>query len=82
MKHLLLLISLSLSTNALANCYGSDSYKTCYDDNGNTYNVQKYGNTTSVQGYNSQTGSSWNQTSTSVGNSTYTNGTSADGNSW
>lgn len=82
MKYFILLISVFLSINALAQCYGSDSYKTCHDNNGNTYSVQKFGNTISVQGQNNQTRSSWNQSTTKVGNSTFTNGTSANGNSW
>lgn len=67
---------------ASADCIGSDNLKTCYDNNGNTYTVQKYGNSTSVSGYNSKTGSTWNQDSQKIGNSTFTNGKAADGQSW
>lgn len=70
----------SLVANAA--CFGSDAFKTCTDDSGNSYNVQKYGNTTNVQGTNAQTGSSWNQTSNTYGNTTHTYGTAANGNSW
>lgn len=68
--------------SAQAACYGSYSYKTCTDSNGNSYSVQKYGNTTQVNGYNAQTGNSWNQTTNRIGNSSYTTGQDADGNSW
>jgi hypothetical protein len=65
-----------------ANCIGSPGFQTCYDNSGNSYQVNRMGNTTTVQGYNAQTGSSWNQTSQQVGNSTYTNGTAANGQPW
>lgn len=65
-----------------AACYGSASYKTCTDDQGNSYSVQKSGNQTRVQGYNYQTGSSWSQSTQRIGNSSYTTGYDADGNSW
>ncbi|GHA67563.1 hypothetical protein GCM10007086_46120 [Photobacterium aphoticum] len=82
MKKLFFTLLLTLPMTSHANCIGSESFKTCYDDSGNTYSVQKYGNSTTVHGSNSRTGSTWNQTSTTIGNSTFTNGTSADGNSW
>lgn len=71
-----------LSGAVHAECIGSDSFKTCYDDSGNTYNVQKFGGSTYVNGQNSETGSSWNQQSQKLGNSTFTTGQDADGNSW
>lgn len=67
---------------ALAGCYGSDSFYTCNDSTGNRYTVQKFGNQTNVRGYNSDTGSSWSQNTTRLGNTTYTRGYDADGNSW
>ncbi|MFQ2440558.1 hypothetical protein ACSZMF_14220 [Aeromonas caviae] len=73
---------LFFSGAANADCIGSGSLKTCYDDSGNTYTVQKFGNSTYVNGSNSRTGSRWNQDSQRIGNSTYTNGRDADGNSW
>ncbi|SDI28554.1 hypothetical protein SAMN04487867_10497 [Vreelandella titanicae] len=77
--------ALTFSGSALAqsNCYGSDSYQTCRDtQTGNNYNIQRYGNTTNLQGNNPSTGSSWNQNSQSIGNTTYHRGNSASGNSW
>lgn len=67
----------------LAECYGTGAFQTCYDFNtGNEYNVTRYGNQTTVNGYNSSTGSSWDQTSTTYGNTTFNAGHDADGNSW
>jgi putative signal peptide protein len=82
MKKFFVLVLLLTSSLAYAECYGSDTYKTCYDDNGNTYDVSRYGNTTYVDGYNSRTGSRWSQESQTFGNLTYTNGTASNGNSW
>ncbi|HHQ4739203.1 hypothetical protein [Aeromonas jandaei] len=67
---------------ASAECIGSGNLKTCYDNSGNSYTVQKFGDSTYVSGYNSKTGSSWNQDSQKIGNSTFTNGKAADGQSW
>lgn len=67
---------------ANANCVGSQTYQNCYDQSGNNYQVQRFGNMTTVQGSNAQTGSTWNQTSQTFGNTTYNYGTAADGNQW
>lgn len=83
MRHFILAAGLlAFAATANAACYGTGAYRTCNDDNGNTYNVQKYGGTTQVQGSNPSTGSTWNQTSTTTGNTTVTNGTAANGNAW
>lgn len=64
-------------------CTGFDSYRTCTDyNNGNTYDIRKFGNQTYVDGYNSNTGSTWNQNSTRIGDTTWHQGNSANGNSW
>lgn len=76
------LVLIALSPAAFAGCYGTGTFKTCTDNSGNTYNVQRFGNTTNVQGFNAGNGSSWNQHSTTIGNTTFHNGTSANGNSW
>jgi len=68
--------------SAQAACYGSGSFKTCTDANGNSYTVQNSGSTTTVQGYNPNTGNSWNQSTQRIGNSSYTNGSDAQGNNW
>ncbi|MFZ7202393.1 hypothetical protein ACLSZC_04295 [Avibacterium avium] len=83
MKKVLLTLSLISCVGAAnAQCIGSDVMSTCYDDNGNEYTVTRYGNITDVQGYNSNTGSSWSQTSQTIGNTTYQDGIDSNGNSW
>lgn len=77
-KFLLVLLFPAL---AQAGCFGSDTYKTCTDDSGNTYQVNKFGNQTVVNG-RSQDGNAWNQTSNKIGNQTITNGNAANGQSW
>lgn len=84
MKKLMILTAVLLSAagSASANCTGSGSFYTCYDNNGNNYTVNKFGNNTTVNGYNAQTGSSWNQSTYRNGNTSSTYGTAADGSSW
>lgn len=74
-------IILTLSGISDANCTGSSSYSTCYDQSGNTYTVTRMGNTTTVQG-SASNGNQWSQTSSTYGNTTTTTGTAANGNSW
>ena len=82
MRILFLVLSL-VSFTSFADCYGTGAFKHCDDlDSGNSYDIYKYGNTTEVDGYNSRTGSSWNETATTYGNTTYIDGTSANGNTW
>lgn len=77
-----LAITVSLfSSAAFAQCIGSDSYQTCTDQSGNTYNVSRSGNQTTVNG-TAANGNTWNQTSTKMGNQTYTNGMAVDGSTW
>ena len=82
MRYVIFAALLVASSTASAECIGSGSLKTCYDDQGNTYDVQRLGDTTYVNGHNSRTGSRWSQESQRVGSSTFTNGRDADGNSW
>lgn len=64
-------------------CTGFGSFKTCTDNNnGNQYQIQKIGNSTFVNGSNYNNGSSWNQQSTKIGNSTIHTGNAANGNYW
>lgn len=77
-----LLATFAITPSLASNCMGSDTLYTCYDDNGNTYNVNKMGNYTYVDGYNARTGSRWKSDSTTLGNYTYQNGTDANGNRW
>jgi|TARA_R100001143_G_scaffold25537_1_gene25789 hypothetical protein len=82
MKRTLAIVALSLAAqSAVAGCFGTGSFKSCTDDSGNTYNVQKFGNTTHLDGYSTD-GSHWSQNSNTVGNTTYHDGYSADGDSW
>lgn len=73
---------IALPMAASAACFGSGAFQNCTDNQGNSYSVQRYGNTTQMQGYNAQHGTNWNQTSNTVGNVTFHNGTAANGNSW
>lgn len=76
------IVALSLAaSSAFAGCFGTGSSKSCMDDSGNTYNVQRFGNNTHLDGY-SASGSHWSQDSSTIGNTTYHNGYSADGDSW
>lgn len=73
---------LCLPLSVAAGCIGSGSLQTCYDNSGNSYTVQRLGNNTYVQGYNSQTGSTWNQQSTTMGNTTFHSGEASNGQNW
>jgi hypothetical protein len=66
---------------AQANCFGSDAFQTCNDPSGNSYTVQRFGNQTIMSGHNYNTGSTWSQNSTTIGNTTFHNGVT-NGNSW
>lgn len=82
MKRPLAIVALSLAaSSAFAGCFGTGASKSCMDDSGNTYNVQRFGNNTHLDGY-SANGSHWSQDSSTIGNTTYHNGYSADGDSW
>jgi len=75
-------LTLASAGAASAACFGTGAFQTCSDDAGNNYNVQRFGNTTYVDGTNAQTGSTWNQTTQTIGNTTFHNGTAANGESW
>lgn len=74
--------ALLLSTPAAAICTGSGSFKTCSDNQGNNYTIQKSGNQTFTTGHNNRTGSRWSSNSNTIGNTTYQRGRSADGDTW
>ena len=76
------LVCLVFSCGTNAGCFGTQSFYTCNDNSGNSYNVNKFGNNTNVNGYNSATGSQWNEHSTTMGNLTQINGTAANGRHW
>jgi hypothetical protein len=81
-KIVIAVFALLLSSTGYAQCVGTGAFKTCTDNQGNSYTVNKIGNTTYTQGRNSRTGSSWNQNSTTIGNATMHNGRAANGSSW
>jgi hypothetical protein len=83
MKKLIVATILGLTTFAAnASCYGTSSYRTCYDQNtGNSYTTSRVGNMSQTYGSNAMTGSTWSQNSTTLGSSTYINGTT-NGRSW
>ena len=76
------LLSALYSFGSYADCIGGDAFKTCWDENGNTYDIQKFGNMTTMQGTNTETGTTWSQDSMTLGNTTYIDGTAGNGNSW
>lgn len=78
---ILVLLLLSVSTAATAQCIGTDSMSSCTDDSGNTYDVTRYGNTTHVEG-RARNGGSWSQDTTHIGNQTNTTGRASNGNTW
>lgn len=82
-KLVILLLGGLFFTSANAGCFGSDSLYTCNDpQSGNNYQINKFGNSTYMTGNNSRTGSTWSQTSSTYGSTTYQNGTSSDGSTW
>jgi hypothetical protein len=81
MKKLAILLSLSAAAfGAQAQCFGSGSFQTCTDASGNSYTVNRMGNTTMVNG--SGPNGTWNQTSQTIGNTTFHNGQAVNGNNW
>lgn len=86
MKALLAALPLLLSVasaHAQMNCIGSGAIQTCSDPRtGNTYDIQRIGNMTMMQGSNPRTGSRWNETSQTFGNTTMIDGTAANGQRW
>jgi hypothetical protein len=73
----------SVTGVAQANCVGSAGLYTCTDSRtGNSYTTQQLGNQTYTTGNNSRTGSTWNQQSQQLGDTTYLQGKAANGNHW
>lgn len=75
-------LALAASLTAQAQCVGSGTFQTCMDSSGNTYNIQRFGNTSYMDGSNARTGTRWDQTSTTFGNTTYHDGTASNGQRW
>ncbi|WGY45219.1 hypothetical protein [Vibrio sp. ABG19] len=76
-----LLVGLALQAPAWADCYGPESFQTCFDDAGNSFTVQKYGNNTYVEGTDSD-GRTWNEDSYTSGSMTQTYGVDKNGGAW
>lgn len=74
---------ISMASQANAQCYGSGSFRTCYDrQSGNSYDIQNFGGSTYMSGRNSGTGSRWSQETHRFGNMSSTTGRDSQGNSW
>src|SRR3954452_25358597 len=67
---------------ASAACYGTDTFQNCDDSSGDSYTINRFGDTTIMSGGNAQTGSSWSQNSTTLGDTTFHNDRASGGNSW
>lgn len=68
---------------AFAKCWGSDAFQNCVDESGNAYTQQRFGNTSTVNGYQQKLpGQAWEQTGTSIGDTTFITGTATDGSTW
>ena len=81
-KHIMLVLLSMSALYANAECFGTGNFKSCTDASGNHYTINKFGNQTIVNGSNYNTGNTWIQTSTHLGDMTITNGRAADGDSW
>ena len=81
-KYMLVILLSTLPVYANAGCVGTEDFKSCTDASGNHYTVNKFGDQTIVNGSNYNTGNTWSQTSTHLGDMTITNGRAADGGSW
>jgi hypothetical protein len=67
---------------ANAACYGTDTLQNCDGSSGNSYTINRFGDTTIMTGGTAQTGSSWSQNSTTLGDTTFHNDRASSGNSW
>jgi hypothetical protein len=68
-------------TPSFAICVGSGLNQYCSDHSGNTYAVQRFGRQYYINGFNAKTGTTWSQTLTSVGGTTFYKGMTND-DSW
>jgi hypothetical protein len=63
-------------------CYGPDTFQNCDDSSGNGYTINHFGDTTIMTGGDAQTGGSWAQNSTTLGDTTFHNDRASSVNSW
>jgi hypothetical protein len=81
MKKLTIVLTLSASAlTAQAQCFGSANLQTCTDSSGNSYTVNRMGGVTHMTGTGPN--GSWSQQSHTIGNTTYHNGQTVNGNNW
>jgi hypothetical protein len=76
------LMAVAALASAQSNCFGTGIYRTCSDASGNSYSTSRIGNSSFTNGYNSQNGTTWNQNSHRIGNTTMINGRASNGASW
>ena len=82
-KALLILAISSISTLASANCTKTGSITSCYDSqSGNSYTTYDFGTSSITNGSNANTGTTWSQNTTRLGDSSFSNGTSSTGTTW
>src|SRR5690349_10167036 len=67
---------------ASAACYGTVTFQNCDDSSGNGYTINHFSDTTIMTGGDAQTGGSWAQNSTTLGDTTFHNDRASSGNSW
>jgi hypothetical protein len=82
MRLLLGLLLCGAAFTSQAACVGTGNFRTCTDNAGNSYNIQRFGNSTTMSGTNPRTGSEWSQQSHTFGNTTNTYGRDATGRTW
>jgi len=70
----ILAISAAPISSVSAACVGTPGFQTCNDNYGNSYTVNRMGPMTQMYGNNRHTGSTWSQTSQSLGNMTMHHG--------
>jgi len=76
----LLLPSFAANGSCSSNQIGSTTFTNCTD--GSSYTTQEIGGSKFTNGYNYNTGSSWNSSTTNIGDTSFTSGRDSDGNSW
>ena len=67
---------------ASAACYGTDTFENCDNSSGNSYTINRFGDTTMMIGGSVQTGNSWSQDLATLGDTTFHNDHTNNGNSW
>jgi hypothetical protein len=79
---ILAVIGMAAAAPAFAQCVGTNTFKTCMDDQGNSVTVSRLGNSTIVNGSNAQTGSTWSQQTMRGPSMSTTTGMDSNGRNW